>query len=98
MQVADYLAIGEKNARTGSELCRLLGIDKRKLTIAIEKERRAGTPICASCSGTPGYYLAGDSETMKRYCKSLDRRMSEIAKTKQACLRAGDKLPKSENS
>ena len=47
--IADYLLTGKENARTGSDLAKLCGCDPREITAQIEKERRAGKPICASC-------------------------------------------------
>lgn len=94
MLVSDFLAIGEENAKTSKELCYLLHIDKRTLTAAIERERRDGKPICASCSTeTPGYFLAGDRDTMQRYCDSLHHRAAAIYATRQACLQTLERLP-----
>lgn len=50
MLVSDYLHKGAENPQTAKELCDLLHLDKRALTAAIERERRQGSPICASCS------------------------------------------------
>lgn len=94
MLVSDYLHKGAENPQTAKELCNLLHLDKRSLTAAIERERRQGSPICASCSTeTPGYFLAGTKEEMQRYCDSLHHRAAEIYKTRQACLNTLDGLP-----
>lgn len=91
--IAEYLQEGSENARTGKELCFLLGITSRDLTAAIERERRAGKPICASTGSNPGYFLAADKTEMKRYCNSLFRRAGEIHKTRRACLKTMEELP-----
>lgn len=97
MLVSEYLHKGAENPQTAKELCNLLHLDKRALTAAIERERRQGIPICASCSTeTPGYFLAGTKEEMQRYCNSLHHRAAEIYKTRQACLNMLDGLPEGE--
>lgn len=92
--IADFLTEGAENARTGKALCSLLNLTHRELTKGIEKERREGAPICATCnSKNPGYYLAATREEMKRYCDRLYKRAGEIFKTRRACLRSMDELP-----
>ena len=91
--IHEVLLKGEQNAQTGSDLCSLLGISIRDVTAIIEKERRAGYPICASTGGKPGYYLAENREEMERYCRSLLKRAGEIHKTRRACLATIDQLP-----
>ncbi len=93
LSIADYLAEGRDNARTGKEICTLLHITARDLTAAIERERREGQPICASTGKNPGYYLAENREEMQRYCNSLHHRAGEIYKTRRACLDAMALLP-----
>ena len=91
--IAELLTEGKENAITGRELCEVLKINGRELMIAVEQERRAGTPICASTSDPPGYYLARNKHEMKEYCDSLYRRGGNLFKTRRACLEAIDKLP-----
>ena len=92
--VSEILSTGIDNAITGKTICKQLRINHRALTIAIERERREGKPICATCNGTaPGYYLAADKEEMRRYCRSLHRRAGEIFKTRRACMKSLEKLP-----
>ncbi len=94
--IYEYLSEGAENAKTGREICGLLGITIRDLTLAIEAERRAGHPICAS-TGTPaGYFLAANRQEMEKYCRSLHRRAAEIYKTRAACARMMDTLPEGE--
>lgn len=95
--ITAYLQKGAENAQTAKELCDLLHLDKRELTAAIERERRHGSPICASCDSTkPGYYLAGNKQEMQEYCNSLQHRAAEIFATRQACLNTIDDLPEPE--
>lgn len=97
MMISDILRTGAENATTGRTICERLNINARDLTQAIEQERRAGSPICASTDSTnPGYYLAASAEEMQRYCDSLNHRAGEIHKTRQACLRTISTLPGAE--
>lgn len=91
--IAEVLLAGAKNARKGHEICTLLNIKPRDLTAAIERERRAGKPICASTGRNPGYYLAANKEEMQEYCRSLLHRAGEIHKTRSACIKTLEKLP-----
>lgn len=91
--VYEYLTTGAENARTSRYLCDLLGLNHRELTKQIERERRAGKPICAAASGVAGYYLAADKDEMQRYCKILEHRENEIEKTRTACIKTIQTLP-----
>ena len=71
----------------------MLGCTIRELTIAIERERRAGVPICAHSGSNPGYYLAASKEEMQEYCDSLAHRAGELDKTRTACIETLPKLP-----
>lgn len=94
--IFELLTTGAENARTGKEICSLLNITARDLTIAIERERRAGKPICASTGSNPGYYLAATQGEMLKYCNSLKHRADEIKKTRRACIKAVKNLPAGE--
>ena len=94
--IFEILSAGAENALTGKEICRLLNITARDLTLAIERERRDGQPICASTGSTPGYFLAANREEMQRYCNSLLHRAGEIHKTRRACIKTIDNLPAGE--
>lgn len=91
--IHEFLSIGAENAKTGKELCSLLNITVRDLTAAIEQERRAGLPICASTGSNPGYFLAANQAEMQSYCKSLLHRATEIHKTRNACIASMETLP-----
>ena len=91
--IQDILPQGANNAITGKEICNILNITARELTAAIERERRAGAPICANTGSNPGYYLAATQEEMQGYCNSLLHRAGEIHKTRKACIKTIPNLP-----
>lgn len=91
--IYEILGEGKDNAKTGREICGLLGLTARDLTAAVERERREGKPICASTGSNPGYFLAANREEMQRYCNSLLHRAGEIHKTRRACITMLDSLP-----
>lgn len=92
--IADYLFTGIENARTAKELATALGCDVRDITAGIERERRQGQPIIASCdSKQPGYYLAESAEEIQIYCNRLHHRAGEIYKTRRALLETAQNLP-----
>jgi len=76
MRISDFLQEGAENALTARELAQLLGIkNQREITRAIERERLAGAPICASCeTGKQGYFLAADEGEMERFVYSGSER------------------------
>ena len=82
--VSDVLLSGRENAITGSELIKLLGLERlRDLTMLIERERRQGSAICASVSTQrPGYYLADSPDELEAYIQSLNRRIKNIEITR----------------
>lgn len=91
--ICEFLATGKDNAIPARELASMLGISIRDVAIGVERDRRAGVPICASCdSGKPGYFLAADEREMIDYCNRLLHRIREIRRTYWACMRAADDL------
>lgn len=94
--IYETLLEGAENAQTGKELCKQLNLSARDLTIAIERERRQGRPICASTGRHPGYFLAATREEMQAYCESLSRRAGEIHRTRRACAKTLSALPERE--
>jgi hypothetical protein len=66
-------------------MAEFFGTSYRRITQAIERERRNGAPICAKSEGeTRGFYLAADEDELRQYCRRLRRREAEIRKTRQA--------------
>lgn len=94
VKIASLLATGKDNAKTAKELLPLTGCKNiRALTKDIERARRDGIPICASCmGGKQGYYLAADSEELDRYCATLAGREHQLAKTRHALQRIAQPL------
>lgn len=91
--VYEILLSGRENAITSTHLCRMLGIDRRTLTAEIERERRAGCPICASVDRTcPGFYRPESPADVLSYCQSLEGREREISRTRAALLAAAEKM------
>ena len=91
--ISDYLSEGKYNAKTSKVLRNILGLNRRSLVAAIERERRDGWPICASTGLNPGYYLADSADEMYSYIASLERRVREIEKTIRACKETAENLP-----
>lgn len=92
--IADHLLTGKENARTGKDLANVLNCDVREISARVEKERRQGQPIIASCDPEqPGYYLAETAEEVQQYCARLHHRAGEIFKTRRALLKAAHSLP-----
>lgn len=85
-QVADFLPHGAEDAVDAQTLAAALGFKSvRELSKRIERERRAGQPICASVSGEHRGYFIGDAEELRLYLHSLDRRLREVRRTRDAC-------------
>ena len=82
--IHELLTAGKANARTGRELAIVLNCDIREITAQIERERRAGQPICASMAEPPGYYLAATADELERYCNAIHKRAGELYKTRRA--------------
>ena len=86
-QVADFLPHGAANAVDGRSLATAMGFKSvRELSKRIERERRAGQPICAAVSGEHRGYFIGDAEELRLYLHSLDRRLIEVRRTRDAIV------------
>lgn len=85
--IHELLGKGSQNARTCKELAAALGWTRRQVTLQIEKERHEGFPICANCSGNPGYFLAETPEELQDYCRRLQRRERRIGRTRKGLLK-----------
>lgn len=85
-QVFDILPRGAANAVDGQTLAAAMGFKSvRELSKQVERERRAGQPICASVSGERRGYFMGDPNELWLYLRSLDRRLREVRRTRDAC-------------
>ncbi len=85
-RVATVLPTGKGNALPGREIARLLGFrSAREVSAAVERERRLGLPICASCdAAAPGYYMASGPDELSEYLGSLRRRLRAVGRTATA--------------
>lgn len=92
--VSSLLMTGEANAVPARELVGLLGVKgTREISKLVERERRAGAPICAAVSGEDrGYYLADTPAELARYLRSLDRRLKNIRLTREAVQATLDQM------
>lgn len=91
--ISEYLNKGQDNAIPGRDLAGLLNIDIRTVTEQIEKERRAGIPICAVPRGrSRGYFLPASPEDIEDYCERLKHRATELFVTRQALIRTLRKI------
>lgn len=91
--IQEYLFIGRENARTARDIAGQLNMTARTVAEQIEKERRQGVPICATCDPErPGYYLAADEKDLQQYCDKLRKRAGEIFKTRRALLQTAETL------
>ena len=98
-QVSDFLLTGAENALDSRTLAALMKIDRRTVTQRIERERRSGMPICAAVDGeSRGYFLAADADELARYVRALDRRISEVKKTRNACKQTLQGMKKAVNA
>lgn len=87
------LLCGSDNPMTAHEIMSVLDLsDPRLITKAIERERRAGLPICASTdTKRPGYFLADTPEELANYTRSLRHRVQAVSRTLAAMEETHDK-------
>ena len=85
-RVSDFLSRGRENAVPLRHLKKLLEVDGRTVRLMIERERRAGIPICAD--NATGYYLPSTADEKAACVRSMRHRAGEIMKTARAIERA----------
>lgn len=86
--IADLLGVGRENAITRRYLERLTGLDGRSVRLLIERERRAGTPICSDNQN--GYYLPCCKSEKDAFVASMRHRAREIERVAAAVEKAGE--------
>lgn len=91
-KVAPMLGYGKAAAITMKELAAFLNVgSEREISKAVERERGAGIPICASTDkDCPGLYLPADAAELAEYRRSLERRVSAVSRTLHAIEDAHD--------
>ena len=85
-KVSDFLSHGRENAVPLRHLKKLLEVDGRTVRLMIERERRAGTPICAD--NATGYFLPSTADEKAACVRSMRHRAREIMKTARAIEQA----------
>lgn len=90
--ISSFLS-GSDSPMTAQEIMRILDLsDPRLVTRLIERERRAGLPICASTdTKRPGYFLADTPEELEDYTRSLRHRVQAVSRTLAAMEETHDK-------
>ena len=83
-RVADFLSRGRENAIPRRDLERLTKLAPREVSLAVERERRAGVPILADGRG---YFLPVSEEERAECVRSLRHRAGEILTTARAVER-----------
>lgn len=92
--IHEFLETGAENAITGRDLATMTGLNQRAIQHTVERERRAGWPICASCNGEhPGYFMAANKAELEQFCRSLFHRAGEVHKTRKALMATMATLP-----
>ena len=85
-RVSDFLSRGRENAVPLRHLKKLLEVDGRTVRLMIERERRAGTPICAD--NATGYFLPSTADEKAACVRSMRHRARESMKTARAIEQA----------
>lgn len=83
-RIADFLSRGRENAIPRRDLERLTKLAPREVSLAVERERRAGVPILADGRG---YFLPASEEERAECVRSLRHRAGEILTTARAVER-----------
>ncbi len=90
-RIALMLGYGKAAAITMKELAAFLNDNEREISKAVERERGAGIPICASTDrDNSGLYLPADAAELAEYRRSLQRRVAAVSKTLHAIEDAHD--------
>lgn len=91
--IHEQLLTGRANAIKAKVLAERLGCPIREITQAVQRERRAGYPICVNTSGKDGgYYLAETAEDIDTTCRQLFKRAGEMHKTRKTLLKSKEKI------
>ena len=93
-RVAPLLRYGKEAAITTKELKRLLDAgSSRVISAAVEMERAAGIPICASTNrDRPGLFLPATTAELTEYRRSLHHRVAAVVRALEAVENVHDGL------
>lgn len=81
-KISDLLGYGQENAVPLQHLITVTGLDSRTIRQQIERERRAGVPICAD--NKTGYFLPTNELERNRCVQSMRHLSEEIRVTAEA--------------
>ena len=79
--ISGHLLYGQRNALPLQHIMTLTNLDNRTARRLIERERRAGIPICSD--NRSGYYLAENEAELLAFVRSMQHRAAEIMRTVQ---------------
>ena len=74
-RILQALRVGENNAVSLADMCRISGLDNRSTRLVIEDLRRQGMVIISS---NRGYYLPETIEELRRYINKESKRAKSI--------------------
>lgn len=88
--IAAVLNYGRQNAIKSSQLEQFFNVDRRTIGAQIERERRAGMPICASKNAeTGGFYLPANEEEVEAYIAYIDKHIVAYTEIKYSLINNG---------
>ena len=93
ISIEDFLSVGRENPKTSKELASLLNTTPREIRRLIQAARLRNVPICASCVGNPGYYIARDKKDMSGYIQKLQKMRDVYSETILGCIGSVELLP-----
>lgn len=80
------LGIGADNAVSRSMLASMLGTSERDIRRLVNRERRAGLPICSDTERA-GYFRPATLADVERFARSMERRARHTAQVAEAARR-----------
>lgn len=78
------LGLGRESATTSTDICRRYGIGRRDLVEQVQKARKKGVAIAAAMDEPMGYYRPETPDEMRDYIATLDSRINELQKVRDA--------------
>lgn len=84
LDLDSVLGYGREAARTSTEICRVYGVNRRSFERQIQEARLKGVPIAAAMDEPMGYYRPNTPDEMAGYIRTLDSRINELQKVRDA--------------